>query len=52
MMFIHEYGSRNNQTTILMAPMMVSGANLYPHCGYMAAETAKYMKQIEEFMKA
>ena len=24
----------------------------YPHCGYMAAETAEYVKQIEEFMKA
>jgi len=28
-MFIHEYGSRNNPTIILMAPMMVSGADLY-----------------------
>jgi len=29
MMFIHEYGSRYNPTIILMAPMMVSGTDLY-----------------------
>lgn len=28
-MFIHEYGSRDLPTIILMAPMMVSGADLY-----------------------
>lgn len=29
MMYIHEYGSRDNPTIILLAPMMVSGADLY-----------------------
>ena len=28
-MFIHEYGSRYNPTVILLAPMMVSGTDLY-----------------------
>ena len=28
-MYIHEYGSRDNPTIILLAPMMVSGADLY-----------------------
>jgi len=28
-MFIHEYGSRDNPTILLMAPMMASGADLY-----------------------
>ena len=28
-MFIHEYGSREDPTMILLAPMMVSGTDLY-----------------------
>ena len=28
-MFINEYGSRENPTIILLAPMMVSGSDLY-----------------------
>ena len=28
-MFIHEYGSRDCPTIILLAPMMVSGADVY-----------------------
>ena len=28
-MFIHEYGSRENPTIILLAPMMVSGTDIY-----------------------
>ena len=28
-MFIHEYGNRKNPTIILLAPMMVSGTNIY-----------------------
>jgi hypothetical protein len=28
-MFIHEYGSRDDPTVILLAPMMVSGADLH-----------------------
>ena len=28
-MFIHEYGSRDDPTVILLAPMMVSGTVLY-----------------------
>ena len=28
-MFINEYGNRNDPTVILLAPMMISGADLY-----------------------
>ena len=28
-MFINEYGSRDNSTVILLAPMMISGSDLY-----------------------
>ena len=28
-MYIHEYGSRNDPTVILLAPMMVSGTDLH-----------------------
>ena len=28
-MFINEYGNRDNPTIVLLAPMMVSGADLY-----------------------
>ena len=28
-MFIHEYGDRKDPTLILLAPMMVSGADLH-----------------------
>ncbi len=28
-MFINEYGTRNDPTVILLAPMMISGSDLY-----------------------
>ena len=28
-MFINEYGNRNDPTVILLAPMMISGSDLY-----------------------
>ena len=28
-MFINEYGNRNDLTVILLAPMMISGSDLY-----------------------
>ena len=59
-MVIHEYGSRDNPTMILLAPMMVSCADLhaeieirpgYAHCGYMAAEPQAYVEELEAFIK-
>ena len=70
-MFINEYGSREDPTIILLAPMMVTGSDLYQlmkphlegsyhiiapdqggyaHCACMAAETEKYVWEIEAFM--
>ena len=59
-MMIHEYGSRDNPTLILLAPMMVSGLELYAelkirpeyaYCGYMAAEPQAYVKELEAFIQ-
>ncbi len=38
-MYIHEYGSRDNPTLILLAPMMVSGTDLYSlMCPYLKGD--------------
>lgn len=50
-MLVNEYGNRNDPTVILLAPMMISGSDLYQHCGYMAAHPKEYVEEIEQFIR-
>jgi hypothetical protein len=50
-MHIREFGNPAHPKVILLAPMMISGENLYHYCGYFAGNTAAYVTELEAFIK-